>query len=351
MPALTDIDVANQSLAMISARNTIASFTENTVEAKNVKIFYNRIRDQVMTMAWWNFARRTDVLQLFKAAPGTPENPGMQVPWTTDDPAPPWLYEYRYPLDCLLFRYITFRPNSLPTQTTPPISSTILSSDSWWPGPPQKFIVANDFAEDDITNIFQSFPALVDTQTNPAKFRQGDLFTITGLTPPGMQELEGKDFRAMTVIDNHVQLMDPVTLAPINSTGFGAYSGGGHIRSAGFKVILTNTTQALGCYTARIDDPNVWPAEFYNCFATALAAFLAFPISGKLDLKTNLLQEANGMIIEARRTDGNEGITNQDVIPDWIRVRGLQYQDWWGSGGVGWDQGAYTSYPPLFSVS
>jgi len=350
MPALTEVDVANQSLAMISARNMIASFNENTVEAKNCKIFYNRVRDQVMTMAWWNFTRRTEALSLMKSAPGTPENPNPQLPWTSASPAPPWLYEYRYPNDCLLFRYITFKPNTQPELvSTAPLTSAIMSSDSWWPGPPQKFIVGTDFnLSSAITNIHTDPVLSIDVAT-PALFAVGDLVTISDVV--GTVEVNANTYIIGNKSANNLQLEDPNTGISVDGSGFTAYVSGGLVSVKSAKVILTNTIQALGCYTARIVDPNIWPAEFYNAFATALAAFIAFPISGKLDLKTNLLQEANGMIIEARRTDGNEGITNQDVVPDWIRVRGLQYQDWWGSGGVGWDQGAYTPYPPLFAVS
>jgi hypothetical protein len=350
MAALTDVDVANQSLAMISSRSQIVNFNENTVEAKNVNIFYNRIRDQVMTMAWWNFARRTEALSLMKSAPGTPENPNPQVPWTSANPAPPWLYQYRYPNDCLLFRYITYKPNSQPSLTTStPLTTAIMSSDSWWPGPPQKFVVATDFnLSSDINNVHTD-PVLSIDVANPALFAVNDLITISDVV--GTVEVNANTYLVVNKSIFNLQLGDPNTGISVDGSRFTPYVSGGSASLKSAKVILTNTIQALGCYTARITDPNIWPAEFYNAFATALAGFLAYPISGKLDLKTNLLQEANGMIIEARRTDGNEGITNQDITPDWIRIRGLQYQDWWGTGGAGWDQGAYSSYPPLFSVS
>jgi len=355
---LTDIDVANQALAMISARNQITSMEQNNVEAKNVKLFYKKIRNQVMSMAWWNFARKTAALELFKAAPGTPENPDAVGPWTDANPPPPWLYEYRYPVDCLLFRYVTFKPNAQPSLTsTTPLTSAIMSSDSWWPGPPQKFIVANDFTQANITHITNSIPCTIITDKNPVPLEILDLITVSGLVPPAMAPMNGADFRARFVAASGVQLSDPNTLLPFDTTNtviYPPYVPGvtkGSIKSGSFKVILTNTVQALGCYTTIVTDPNVWPNEFYNAFVTSLAAFIAYPISGSLQLKSNLLAEANGMIIEARKSDGNEGITSQDVVPDWIRVRGLQYQDWWGSGGVGWDQGSFTPYPPLFSVS
>jgi len=41
---------------------------------------------------------------------------------------------------------------------------------------------------------------------------------------------------------------------------------------------------------------------------------------------------ANMSLIEARKVDGNEGLTVNDVTPDWIRARGIWWTDGFQSG-------------------
>lgn len=335
----SDVNIANMSLAMISARNQIAAFSDQTVEGININIFYNRIRDQVMTMAPWNFVRRTELLSLLKAAPGTPENPASAAPWNTSMPAPPWLYEYRYPNDCLFMRYVTYQPNAQLSVGTPPLTSAILSADSWWPGPPQKFIISQDFnVSATITAITKANPGVV-SATNT--FINGDRITVSDIS--GMVELNANTYIVSDRTAGSFTLtgLDGVK---VNTTNFTTYTSGGYARATPIKCLLTNTEFAVGVYNALITDPAIWPVEFVNAFATALAAFISFPISGKLDLKSQLLGEANSMIVEARRTDGNEGLTTQDHTPDWIRVRGINYPQPWLMEWV-------NPWPPLFSVS
>lgn len=335
----TDITIANTSLAMISARKQITSFSQGTTESINVNIFYNRIRDQVMTMAPWNFVRRTELLSLLKAAPGTPENTASATPWDSSMPAPPWLYEYRYPNDCLFMRYVTYQPNAQVSTGSPPLTSAILSSDSWWPGPPQKFIIAQDFnVSATITAITKANPGVV-SATNV--FANGDRVTVSDIT--GMVQLNANTYFVSDRTAGSFTLtgLDGVK---VDTSGFNTYTSGGFVRASPIKCLLTNIEFCVGVYNALVVDPAIWPAEFVNAFATALAGYLAFPISGKLDLKTQLLGEANAMIVEARRTDGNEGLTTQDHTPDWIRIRGVNYPQPWRTEWV-------APWPSLFSVA
>jgi hypothetical protein len=120
----TSTDITNRALAAIASRTTVANLAlEQSAEAKQARLLYDPTRDALLRAAHWNFARRTTYLSLLKSAPGTPENPtgGAWNPATM--PAPPWLYEYAYPSDCLLVRYVTPPP---PTggNTTPPIFSS-----------------------------------------------------------------------------------------------------------------------------------------------------------------------------------------------------------------------------------
>lgn len=124
----TSVDIANRALSAISARTTIANFDlEQSVEAKQARLLYAPTRDALLRAAHWEFARRTAYLSLLKSAPGTPENPTSATEWDPATmPAPPWLYEYAYPSDCLLLRYVTPAPALASDTISPPLFSVTL---------------------------------------------------------------------------------------------------------------------------------------------------------------------------------------------------------------------------------
>lgn len=101
------ISICNRALAEMGSRSTIANLREGSLEADTCATLFDSTRDEVLAKAWWNGARRTQTLALLKALPGTPENtnPPAAV-WNNSYPAPPWLYEYAYPNDCITARYI-----------------------------------------------------------------------------------------------------------------------------------------------------------------------------------------------------------------------------------------------------
>jgi hypothetical protein len=61
---------------------------------------------------------------------------------------------------------------------------------------------------------------------------------------------------------------------------------------------------------------------FQDAWIHILAARLTFQLSGDKALANQQIQLANNMIMEARKADGNEGITVNDVTPDFLRTRG-----------------------------
>lgn len=90
----SEVQIANLALDTIGARATIASFAENSNEARLITRQYARARDDVLSAAHWNFARKQVVLTMLKDA-----TDGDSVPT-------PWLYEYAYPADCLQCRFL-----------------------------------------------------------------------------------------------------------------------------------------------------------------------------------------------------------------------------------------------------
>jgi hypothetical protein len=91
------------------------------------------------------------------------------------------------------------------------------------------------------------------------------------------------------------------------------------------KVIWTNQEQAVLAYIKRVTDPNVMDDLFIQAWVEALAARLVFALTGDKALANLKIQSANGHIMMARTVDGNEGLTINDVTPDWIRVRGIDF--------------------------
>lgn len=107
------------------------------------------------------------------------------------------------------------------------------------------------------------------------------------------------------------------------------------------KVVLTNACRAQGVYTARIANVDLWDSMLQNAVIGALGAWFVSPLSGSDERKKLAIAMAAGLIQQARISDGNEGITSTDHIPDWMQVRNTGSN--WGfnleGGGYlgGWD--------------
>lgn len=258
----SETEVCNLALSHLGARSTIASLVEDSNEARSCNLVYATVRDIVLGMAFWNFARKTATLSLIKSAPGTPSNPGATGSvWTTDWPAPPWLYEYAYPSDCIQVRFIC-----------PQMNTGVDGIPIFGPG------------------VVTSLPTFIGTAVRfaPATDEVG--------TPPAQA-----------------------------------------------NVILTNQYQAIGVYTTRITNTNLFSAQFIDALAAAIAGRICMALTGDKGLMEGMYELANAFVIQARATDGNEGLTIQDTMADWITARGGFGQP---------DAGSFfvAPYNPLFIV-
>lgn len=93
------------------------------------------------------------------------------------------------------------------------------------------------------------------------------------------------------------------------------------------KVFLTNQPNAVLVYTTRIEDVTLFDGQFVLALANYLGARMAIPLSGDKKLMQMAYQLADATTKAARASNGNEGLTVDDHIPDWMRVRGYA-SDW-----------------------
>jgi hypothetical protein len=87
------------------------------------------------------------------------------------------------------------------------------------------------------------------------------------------------------------------------------------------EVILTDQEQAIANYTVNQQNPQSWDSLFTSAFVASLAAYLVPALSLDKQFAAQQIQIADRMIAKARAMDGNEAVTIQDHIPDWVRAR------------------------------
>lgn len=229
MSLLSDVQIANLALDAAGTRSTIASLQENSIEARAVSRHYAPSLASMLSAAHWNFARFQIALTLLKDATKSPPD---AVPI-------PWLYEYAYPADCVLARYL------MPQTQGNPASVPGAQSLPYYIGAPVRFLISTDN----------------DAQGNPV------------------------------------------------------------------KVILTNQPQAILVYTRLIVQTGLFDDQFVEALTYYLAHRISVPLSGDKALAKANYDTANVKVNAARASNGNEGLTIVDGIPDWMRVRGYA-SDW-----------------------
>lgn len=339
----TVTDIANRALQACGTRVTVTDAelaANNTNEAININLVIENIRDDLSRMAPWNFTQKTANLVYITSQPGTPENvsPAPSL-WAPGQPAPPWAYEYQYPADCL--RMLSLIPA---TQTGfaagIPITTAVTGgAASFWQGPPVKFKVANDqffpvtaaavaigginYAVGDIVtlpigpNTSPPIGAPAQLLVTAVNLGSGAItaVSIIGVLDNGTPTIGGSYFRPQS---------SPIAQASTTGLGTGAtfsLTFGTSVISQ--KVILTNQEFATATYIQRLTDPNIMDTMFQSAWTNVLAGTLCQALTGDKKLANFLIGLANQTIEKARTPDGNEGLTINDVTPDWIRTRGI----------------------------
>lgn len=348
----TTVDIVNEALQAIGSRTTVTSAelsNQTSNEAIQANLVLTDVRDRLLRMAPWNCGNNVASLVYITSVPGTPENTSAATAqWAKGQPMPPWLYEYQYPVDCLkpLFVVPQVAPGFVGSVPLTPVTI----NPAWWSGPPVRYKVGVD----------QFFPvtaaAVVAGGTG---YAVGDIITlagtVAGTAPIGapvklqVATLAGSAVATVTVVNQIAGSATPQggsyfarqsgTIAQSATTG----SGTGATFTLTFgaqgdqRVILTNQEDAILSYVKQVTDPNVMDPSFLEAWTSVLAGHLAIALTGDKTLANMQLQRANASINEARVADGNEGMTVNDVTPDWIRVRGICYPtDLWGGNGFDW---------------
>ena len=357
----TPVDIANRALQLVGIPKVISSLAQDSIEAQTCNLIINKLRDELNRMAPWACTEKFVDLTYITSLPGTPENPAAgPALWQPGVPAPPWSYEYQYPVDCIRAKYImpqyTNMAGGVPIY---PLGTTTGIGQIGWTGPALKFKVSTD--------LFFS-ATLATTVSAGAGYAVGDLITFSqpsftftqGGVPftmpvgaPAITKVgaigAGGAITSNTLVSIVPDVAPPNTTSgsyfssPANPVGQGSTTGSGSGATFNLtmgpqlqRVILCNQEAAILCYNTQVVDPNVMDQLFQDAWIHILAARLGFQLTGDKALANGLITLTNGMISEARKADGNEELTVNDVTPDFIRIRG-------NYGGPNWE------YSPNFS--
>lgn len=363
--------ICNLALQRIGTRTTVTAAelaAGSTNEAIQFNLAYAQVRDELLRLAPWQSAKGMLPLQYITSLPGTPENqstptpesipvnpnPPTSMPWQWQPglPLPPWTYEYQYPSDCLRALWIVpqFNPGIIGVPLYPVATNT-----GYMPsvqGPPIKFDVSQDLfypvvgatiasggtgyaVSDQITAATAPIPNQpfgAPAQLIVTSVGGGGVITGIAINP----SIYGED--------------TPQTggyfTPPANPQSQGGTTGRGSGATFNFtygpqgqqRVVLTNQEYAVLSYIRRVTDTNVMDSLLVKALYNVCGATMCMALSGNVVLANQLVAVANAAIVEARVADGNEALTINDVTPDWLRIRGITYGDYWGTGmGFGWD--------------
>ena len=370
---VAQVDIVNEALQVLGTRTTItaAQLAGNlNNESIQANLIYTRTRNRLLRMAPWNCAFNTANLTYITSVYGTPENTSAATSlWQKGQPRPPYAYEYQYPTDCLRPCWVTPQTATGYAGGIPITTAVTGGAPSFWQGPPVKYSVGIDqflvvsaavvvaggtgYAVGDyitvalqptasvLTNQFGTFqigqpqgaPAILQVLTAPG----GVIGTVTLVGPTlnigGTQQLvTGSYFYANSATATQGTTTGGGTGATFTLTFAGPQDQ---------RVILTNQEFAILNYIRQVTDENVFDDLFTEAFAAVLGARLCIALVGDKTLANIAITTANDAIGRARQADGNEGLTVNDVLPDWMRVRGVNYiEDYSGPYNTGYDYGA-----------
>lgn len=350
----TTADIVNRALQSFGARTTVTQTELNnnsTNEAIQTNLCREPLRDQLLRMAPWDCAFQTANLTYITSVAGTPENTSAgTVLWAKGVPAPPWAYEYQYPVDCLRMCSIIPQFQTGFSGGIPITTAVTGGAPAFWQGPPQKFKVAID----------QFYPVTAAAVSfGGTGYAVGDIVILasgpTSSAPIGapvallVVTAPGGVIATVSVVNQIAGSATPqggsyfkvqsgvIASGSVLGVGGSTSAGTGALFTLTFgaqssqRVILTNQEFATANYIKQITDPNLMDPLFQQAWGNMIGANVTMALSGDKALANQMIAGANAVITEARKADANEGLTVNDVTPDWIRARGISFSnDYWG---------------------
>ena len=350
--------IVNRALASFGSRTTVTAAllaSNGSNEAIQANLIYIPHRRRLLRMAPWSCGFNTALLNYITSSFGTPENtsPATNI-WQKGQPAPPWAYEYQYPLDCIRACWVTPQTATGFASGVPITTAVTGGSPSFWQGPPVKFSIAID----------QFFPVIsAAVQVSGGQYAIGDLITLAqapqGSAPVGapvvlqVLTLTGSGVATVAVVNvvrgeatpvggsYFAQQTNPVAQGSTTGIGTAATFNLTYGPQSDQRVILTNQEFAILNYVRDVTDENVFDDSFQEAFVDILGASLCKALTGDSKRANLAIAQANAMITEARGNDANEGLKVNDVTPDWLRIRGIDYvEDYSGPYNTGFNWGA-----------
>jgi hypothetical protein len=355
-------DLCNRALQTFGHLTTVtdADLAGNlTNEAIQFNLIYDNFRKKLLRMAPWGCGMVTYNMVYISSVPGTPENTSNPTTlWARGQPSPPWAYEYQYPVDCLRACWVIPSTQTGYAGGVPITTAVTGGAPSFWQGPPVKYAVQSD--------LFYAVTAAT-VAAGGTGYAIGDIITLaSGATtsPPigapvqlRVATLSGSAVATVTVVN---QVLGEAT--PLGGSYFGIQtnpvaqgSTTGNGTGATFnltqastatpqRVILCNQEFATLVYVMDVTDPNNFDDQFQDAFVSLLGARLCLALSGEKTMIKGLIDLANAAITEARKSDANEGLTINDVTPDWIRIRGVDFPNNYSGPYLGYDWGGMWPY-------
>lgn len=356
----TDAGIINRALQVLGTRTNVTTTELNSLgsnEAIQANLIYTAYRDQLLRMAPWNCGMAYTNLFYLTSQPGTPENTSpFTTLWSPGQPPLGWAYEYMYPDDCVRACFI------IPAMLTgfaggPPIfpmPTSLGTAPTIFQGPAikykaqldQYFRQVNGLIINPIgtgyqvgdTVVFGGAPSVLGSV--PGGLLQVSVVTVNG--SGGITETAPAPFANL---GKHSLLYNipPYTLSQLATSGFGSGAGAEVVSlftpQFSARTILTNQEFATLAYVKQVTDPNVMDPDFVEAWINVLGAGLTQALTGDKELANSKILLANTKIMEARKTDGNEGLTVNDITPDFIRVRGIDFPPYMNGAWNGFDWG------------
>jgi hypothetical protein len=371
----TATDIVNWALQVPGTRTNVtdaelaANSTNEAIQA-NLKI--DSVRRRLLRMAPWGFALKTVNLTYITSAPGTPENTvAFTTLWQPGQPAPPWTYEYQYPSDCLRICFIIPATQTGFAGGVPITTAVTGGAASFWQGPPVKFKIQNDtflpvtaaavvlpgldYAVGDI--IFGPGAIVSGLQINPGVAPVGGpvqllVTSVSGGQITGVSVIPQVSNSGTSPLISGVAQgplvggsyfspgpTNPVSQSFTTGQGFGATFNLSYGPASPQRVILCNQEFAIGTYIQDVTDPDMMDQSFIDTWAKALGAELTIPLTGDKKLANGAITEVNNSIQWTRVADANESLSVNDVTPDWLRIRGIDYAEPYSGPFSGFDWG------------